>query len=103
MQVEKKPPCDTEAPCRTAWSSVRGGLAGPLERHLGTDRTGTPLGFHKGDALGKEHFLSTHLESTGFAPAHIGHQVGLNAVGVQSVPPPHGRATAAKAFSANLA
>ena len=71
--------------------------------NLGTDRTGDPLRFHECHELGEENFLGTHLESKGFAQAQVGHQLGLDDVGVDSAPPPQGSATAAKTSSSNLA
>ena len=61
------------------------------------------LGFHERDELGQENLLGTHVESEGFAQAQVGHQLGLDEIGVHSAPPPHGRATAANALSSNLA
>jgi hypothetical protein len=42
---------------------------------VGPDRAGVVLGFDKRDELWKEHFLTAHLETQGFAQTHVGHQL----------------------------
>jgi hypothetical protein len=103
LEVAEKPPRHTQAPSGAARPPVRGGLAGPLQRHLSSDGTTGLLSLDKGDELGKEHLFGMHVESEGFAQTQVRQKLGLDKVGIYSAPPPHGSATAANASRSNLA
>src|SRR6266446_57376 len=56
LEIPKKPACHTQASRRAARPSVCGGLAGPLKRHLSSDRTVVRLSFHIRYKLRKDDF-----------------------------------------------
>src|SRR2546425_4840894 len=77
LQIEEKPPGYTETSSRTVRSPVSRFLTGPLEHHLGTDRTSTFLGVDERDKLGEDDSLGPHLVSEGFTQTQVGQQVGV--------------------------
>ena len=77
LKIEEKPPGHTQTSSRTVRSPVSRFLAGALEHHLGTNRTGGFLGFHERDELGKDYSLGTHRVSEGFTQTQVGQQLGV--------------------------
>ena len=73
LEIDEKPPCDTEPSSGAARPPVCGFLASPRKRHLGPNRTRVFSGLHKRDKLQQDLFFRPCLESEGFAQAHIGH------------------------------
>jgi hypothetical protein len=67
LEVREKPPGDAETLGLATRSTSGRSLASPLERQLGTDRTGELLSLNKSHELREQELFGAHLEPEGFA------------------------------------